>query len=177
MNVNHLLVALVAALVFIVGGTWLYTSISNEQHRAKLAAAHAAMQDHSPVYSTVQVKMQGQGREITLKGVFESVDAEHCFNEQQKSSSLIGNYQQRCNSELSCQSVKLSSCSTFVEANYKDMLNKKPASTRYVHLQNAQNPKERGVLVFWGLSSSEADDFCTHMTKQRVPEQIEMACI
>lgn len=174
MNLNHLLVA---ALVFIVAGTWLYTSISNAQQRAKLAAESASMQDHSPVYSTIQLKMQGEGREITLKGVFESVDAEHCFNELQKSSSLIGNYQQRCAHEASCKSLKLSSCSTYVEANYQDMLNKKPASTRYLHLQNAQNPKERGVLVFWGLNSSEADDFCTHMTKERVPEHIEMACI
>ena len=174
MSLNHLLIAII---VFIVGGTWVYSSISNQQHRAKLAAAHAAMQDHSPVYTTIQVKMQGEGREITLKGVFESPDAIHCQNEIHKDDSLMRNYQQRCDREQSCQALKLSSCSTYVEANYKDMLNKKPVSTRYVHLQNKQNPKERGIFVFWGLNSTEADEFCKHMIKERVPPQIEMVCI
>lgn len=174
MSLNHLLIAII---VFIVGGTWVYSSISNQQHHAKLAAANAAMQDHSPVYTTIQVKMQGNGREITLKGVFESPDAIHCQNEIHKDDSLMRNYQQRCDREQSCQALKLSSCSTYVEANYKDMLNKNPASIRYVHLQNKQNPKERGIFVFWGLNSTEADEFCKHMIKERVPPQIEMVCI
>ena len=174
MSLNHLLIAII---VFIVGGTWVYSSISNQQHHAKLAAANAAMQDHSPVYTTIQVKMQGNGREITLKGVFESPDAIHCQNEIHKDDSLMRNYQQRCDREQSCQALKLSSCSTYIEANYKDMLNKNPASTRYVHLQNKQNPKERGIFVFWGLNSTEADEFCKHMIKERVPPQIEMVCM
>lgn len=175
MNLNHLLVA---ALVFIVAGTWIYTSLSNAQHRNKLATANAAAyQNQTPVYTTIQLKMQDAGREVTLKGVFESVDAEHCFHELQKSSSLIGNYQQRCHNEASCSSLKLSSCSSYVEQSYKDMLDQKPASTRYLHLQSTQKPSERGVLVFWGLSSEEADNFCRHMHAERVPAQIKTACI
>jgi hypothetical protein len=172
MNLNHILVVVI---VVIVGGTWGYSHFSNAQQQQRLAAASALAQ--TPVYTTIQVKMQGNGREITLKGVFESPDAIHCQNEIHQDDSLMRSYQQRCDREQSCQALKLSSCGTYVEAKYKDMLNKKPASTRYVHLQNKHNPKERGIFVFWGLNSTEADEFCKHMIKERVPPQIEMVCI
>lgn len=167
---NKVIIALIAVLGVIVISVFAYTNYSNVQHQKRIEAM-ASQLDSQPVYSTVEINLTGNGRDIHLKGVLEFPNAERCTKVMQSHSSM---FDEDCSAGEDCTSPQIvTSCVSYVDAKYKDMLDKKPMGITYAHVVNAKVNSEKAVMAFWGLTNAEASQLCQELISDKTADEID----
>jgi hypothetical protein len=166
---NKIFVVLLGVLLVIVVSIFSYNSYSQAQQQKRLADI-AAQVDNQPVYSTVGMKFPADDRIITLKGVLEFPNIKRCTQVMQSKTSM---FDEPC-AGSDCASLEvISTCVSYVDAKYKDMLNKKPMQTTYAHVINAKFPDEKAAMAMLGLSSEEAKLLCQELISDKTTDEID----
>lgn len=166
---NKIFVVLLGVLLVIVVSIFSYNSYSQAQQQKRLADI-AAQVDNQPVYSTVGMKFPADDRIITLKGVLEFPNIKRCTQVMQSKTSM---FDEPC-AGSDCASLEvISTCVSYVDAKYKDMLSKKPMQTTYAHVINAKFPDEKAAMAMLGLSSEEAKLLCQELISDKTTDEID----
>lgn len=158
------IIAIIASMVIAV---LVYYFNSKSEAPSVVLASTVSAESSPKAYLTASYKMNVQGRDFNLKMVYDFPNTDICqaqFNSSE-SSSMISTFKQRCDNDSVCQAAEVSSCSTFTDQKYKDMLDKNYHDTHYIHISDPKIANQRGVIVFWGLNESEASGMCDHMKK------------
>lgn len=122
----------------------------------------------SPHYVNVSFNQYLSGRDFTIKLVMEFPNLERCESQLKtnNTSNLLSSFAKQCESDSNCKAYRISSCTTYTDDKYKEMLNKTYSGSHYIHISDRKNTNERGVLVYWGLNESEAQNFCKFMSNK-----------
>ncbi|WP_313042885.1 hypothetical protein [Acinetobacter sp.] len=145
-----------------------------------LPASTVAVNDGPKAYLTASYKMNVDGRDFSLKMVYDFPNSQVCEAQLNSTDTMnmISTFKQRCSSDSVCKEAEISSCSSFTDQKYKDMLDKKYHDTHYIYLSDSKLTDQRGVIVFWGLNEQESEKMCDYVKKSnRTINPINIECL
>lgn len=169
---NKILLTIIALLIIGIG-------IYAISHQSKTPNSSTVINTtaQTPTYIDVEIKLDIQGRDISGKLVFEFPSMERCQAESGNKKSFVQEYNEECDTHRGCKSVRIGTCSSFVDAKYLSMMNKQFKGSHYMHISDTTNTNERGVIAFWGLSDQEATELCTASKKNNYDKNIIAECL
>lgn len=171
---NKILLTIIAIIVIAIT---IYT-ISNRPKTPQSTTSNTNTSIvNTPTYIDVEVKFAVQGRDISGKAVFEFPNIESCQANTMNEQSFIQKYKKECTEDRGCKSIRLGTCSSYVDEKYLSMLNKEFKDTHYMYLYDTRNTKERGVIVFWGLNEQEAKELCKANHKMKIDKTTATECL
>lgn len=169
---NKILLTIIAMLIIGIG---IY-AISNQSKTPNPSTA-VNTTAQTPTYIDVEIKLDVQGRDISGKLVFEFPSMERCQAESANKKSFIQEYNENCGVNSGCKSIRIGTCSSFVDEKYLSMMNKQFKGSHYMHISDTTNTNERGVIAFWGLSDEEATALCAANKKSNYDKNIITECL
>lgn len=172
-----LIIALIASTVIAL---LVYHFNSGTKTPADMPASTVISESGPTAYLTASYKMNIQGRDFNLKMVYDFPNSQVCQAQlhSTNTTSMISTFKQRCENDSTCQAAQISSCSSFADQKYKDMLNKNYHDNHYIYLSDAKVPNQHGVIVFWGLNDQESIMMCDYVKKNnRSINPINIECL
>lgn len=136
-----------------------HTLNGNNNTNQQISQSPTTQVTNTPAYINLDLKADG----YTLKLVYAFANIEQCEKIIQSSSGsgLMRDFKNSCT--LDCEILSNLSCSSFTDTKYISMLNQEYSGSQYLHISNKNDPNERGVIAFWGLSNQEAEQLCNYV--------------
>jgi hypothetical protein len=127
-----------------------------------------------PAYGEVRVKVVLGQKDLEFVIAGEKPTETDCDRSRYKFPAL-------CRSGVQCEITKVE-CGNDLAQRYKNMLDKRPAQTHYVHFTTNVEGSEphRAVLVGWGLTEEESKFICQHVAngqREAGNKQMTVTCI
>ncbi len=126
------------------------------------------METEPPVVNFAEARMtlEEAGRRIEMVSIIQREDDGECFPDP-----LYRDLEHVCESFEVCKKGQYS-CSKQLNDRYSRMLDKRKASTHYLHMDNTQNVNE-AIALFWGLTVTESKAMCQHILNRLRKEKYE----
>ena len=163
--------------LFIIGliGIFKTNHTLNENNNAnqQISQTPATQVTNTPAYINLDLKTNG----YSLKLVYEFSNIEQCEKAVQSRNThgFIKDFKNSCFSD--CEITSNLSCSSYTDTKYISMLNQKYSGSQYLHSSSKNNPNERSVIAFWGLSNQEAEQLCHYLKDNSKSSLVQTKCL